>query len=266
MFGIPRAAVLAVAAGTDLLCLGRDGSEGDYLAVREALVAAVRDGTLDGARLEEAADRVARLRGGLARTRLPGAVPDGGASVVADRARIGLAAAQRAVRASGPRRALLDPAIIEVEPRENIAAGRFGWGLGPWAPAGSVRRVSVADRRPDGAVPDGAMPGSAVPDGAMPGSAVPDGAVSDGTAGILAAAAGILEVAAGRSLVAVVRDAHRDQNTRSLVNALLASRPDLILVEMGLPLWRPPEGVSYLATYGASRASAHAAAEWLGLV
>ena len=58
-----------MAAGTDLLCLGRDGSEEDYLAVREALVAAVRDGTLDGARLEEAADRVARLRGGLARTR-----------------------------------------------------------------------------------------------------------------------------------------------------------------------------------------------------
>ena len=69
MFGIPGAAVLAVAAGTDLLCLGRDGSEDDYLAVRDALVAAVRDGALDGERLEEAADRVARLRGGLARTR-----------------------------------------------------------------------------------------------------------------------------------------------------------------------------------------------------
>ena len=68
-FGIPGAAVLAVAAGTDLLCLGRDGSEDDYLAVRDALVAAVRDGALDGERLEEAADRVARLRGGLARTR-----------------------------------------------------------------------------------------------------------------------------------------------------------------------------------------------------
>ena len=74
MFGIPRAAVLAVAAGTDLLCLGRDGSEDDYLAVREALVAAVRDGALDGARLEEAADRVARLRGGLARARSAGPV------------------------------------------------------------------------------------------------------------------------------------------------------------------------------------------------
>ena len=78
-------------------------------------------------------------------------------------------------------------------------------------------------------------------------------------------AAGILAAAAGRSLVAVVRDAHRDEQTQSLVSALLAARPDLILVEMGLPFWRPPEGTSYLTTYGASRASAHAAAELLGL-
>jgi len=77
--------------------------------------------------------------------------------------------------------------------------------------------------------------------------------------------AGILAAAAGRSVIAVVRDAHRDQHTRSLVSALLAERPDLVLVEMGLPLWHPPAGTSYLATYGASRASARAAAEWLGL-
>ena len=240
MFGIPRAAVLAVAAGIDLLCLGRDGTEDDYLAVRKALVAAVRDGTLDGARLEEAADRVARLRGGLARTRrdngYQGAGPDDSViSVAADRVRIGLAAARRAVRVSGPQRTLSHPLIIEVEPRENIAAGQFGWGLGPWAPTGSVRRVSASNGSLDGAGP--------------------------GTADALA----ILAAAAGHPLVVVVRDAHRDQNTQSLVNALLAVRSDLVLVEMGLPLWRPPEGTSYLATYGASRASAHAAAEVLGL-
>jgi beta-N-acetylhexosaminidase len=243
MFGIPRAAVLAVAAGTDLLCLGRDGSEEDYLAVRQALVAAVRDRTLDGARLEEAADRVARLRGGLARARTDqdggGGVPadgivggdaDGVIGGDADGVRIGLAAARRAVQVSGPQRRLSDPVIIEVEPRENIAAGRFGWGLGPWASAGSIRRVNVLG----------------------------NGEGHKDTAGILAAAA-------GRPLVAVVRDAHRDQNTRSLIEALLVARPDLVLVEMGLPLWRPPAGTSYLATYGASRASAHAAAELLGL-
>jgi beta-N-acetylhexosaminidase len=85
------------------------------------------------------------------------------------------------------------------------------------------------------------------------------------TARILPDTAGILAEAAGRSLVAVVRDAHRDESARSLIGVLLAARPDLILVEMGLPFWHPPEGTSYLATYGASRASAHAAAELLGL-
>jgi len=271
LFGIPRAAVLAVAAGTDLLCLGREGSEDDYLAVRDALVAAVRDGTLDGERLEEAADRVARLRGGLARARsaapaaggvssdsagLVGAGSVGAGSVGAGpgasglgrvRPAVGLIAARRAVQVSGPRRTLSHPVIIEVEPRENIAAGRFGWGLGPWAPADSVHRVSAAGRLLNGA---GLGPADDAASAAGPGPV-------DATR--------ILAAAAGRSLVAVVRDAHRDEQTQSLVSALLAARPDLILVEMGLPFWRPPEGTSYLATYGASRASAHAAAELLGL-
>jgi len=253
MFGIPGAAVLAVVAGTDLLCLGRDGSEDDYLAVRDALVAAVRDGALEGERLEEAADRVARLRGGLARTRsaVPGGTSIDGTSPGRVGPEVGLVAARRAVQVSGPRRTLNHPVIIEVEPRENIAAGQFGWGLGPWAPAGSVHRVSASGRPLNGA-----GSGESGAAGSGQGGAAGSGQVD---------AAGILAAAAGRSLVALVRDAHRDEQTQSLVSALLTARPDLILVEMGLPFWRPPEGTSYLATYGASRASAQAAAELLGL-
>jgi len=303
-FGIPGAAVLAVAAGTDLLCLGRDGSEADYLAVRDALVAAVRDGALDGERLEEAADRVARLRGGLARTRSAapagdnagpgvgrgiGPAADPAVSAMAGPAvgsavspmagdEVGLVAARRAVRVSGPHRTLSHPVIIEVEPRENIAAGRFGWGLAPWAPAGSVHRVgasgrllngaglSLADPARSGPADRGAADEGPADGGSADGDRADDGAADNGAAdGGRVDAAAILAAAAGRSLVAVVRDAHRDEQTRSLVSALLAARPDLILVEMGLPFWRPPEGTSYLATYGASRASAHAAAELLGL-
>ncbi len=159
------------------------------------------------------------------------------------------------MRVSGPRRTLDRPVIVEVEPRENIAAGRFGWGLGPWAPPGSVHRVSPSGRPVNGTEPDG----SAEAEGVSVGVSVSVGV------GIGVGVAGILAAAAGRSLVVAVRDAHRDQQTRSLVGALLAARPDLVLVEMGLPFWHPPEGTSYLATYGASRASAHAAAELLGL-
>jgi beta-N-acetylhexosaminidase len=192
------------------------------------------------------------------------------------------------VRVSGPHRTLSHPVIIEVEPRENIAAGRFGWGLAPWAPAGSVHRVSASGRLLNGAGPGLADPARSGPadrgpadegpadggpaDGGPADGGPADGGSADGDRADSGAADGgrvdaaaILAAAAGRSLVAVVRDAHRDEQTRSLVSALLAARPDLILVEMGLPFWRPPEGTSYLATYGASRASAHAAAEQLGL-
>ena len=50
-FGIPGAAVRAVAAGNDLLCLGRDVPEEGYLAVRAALVHAVGAGELPESRL-----------------------------------------------------------------------------------------------------------------------------------------------------------------------------------------------------------------------
>ena len=48
-------------------------------------------------------------------------------------------------------------------------------------------------------------------------------------------------------------------------STLLTARPDAVLVEMGLPVWRP-EGVAYVATYGATRADARAAAEVIGLL
>jgi beta-N-acetylhexosaminidase len=307
LFGIPGAAVLAVAAGTDLLCLGRQGGEAEYLAVRDALVAAVRDGELDGARLEEAADRVARLRGGLARARLSGpggsdataggtvlnitgpditepdiSGPDFAGPNITDRVitdpdypggestglGVGLVAARRAVQASGPPRTLDRPVIVEVEPRENIAAGQFGWGLGPWVAAGSVHRVSPSGQ-PVSIGPGDDGLGGAVAGGTgdgVAGDAGPGDSGADDTAGPGDdAVAGILAAAEGRSLVVAVRDAHRDEQTLALIRALLAARPDLVLVEMGLPFWHPPEGTSYLATYGASRASAHAAAELLGL-
>ena len=125
-YGIPEAAVLAVIAGTDLLCLGRDTDEPTFLAVRRALADAVRDGRL--------------------------------------------------------------PAI----------------------------------------------------------------------------AAGLSADAGGRSLVIVVRDAHRYPAAIALVEALLAARPDTVVVEMGLPVGRPP-AASYLASYGAARASGLAVAQILGL-
>ncbi len=60
----------------------------------------------------------------------------------------------------------------------------------------------------------------------------------------------------------VVKDAHRYAASRDLVTELVAARPDAVVLEMGLPIWRPEHGV-HIATYGAARANAQAAVELL---
>jgi beta-N-acetylhexosaminidase len=233
LHGIPEAAVLAVAAGTDLLCFGRDAAEDSYLAVRRALSEAVASGRLPAERLAEAQQNVARLRAWLAgaasQARLDGAGPDAG-RLAGDGAHIGLVAARRAVRAPAVPGPLADPVVLELDAQENIAVGDVPWGLRPWVPDASIQRIPA-------------------------GLAVADAAAVTGAA---------LARAAGRGLIVVVRDAHRYPAVQAVVAGLAAARPDTVVLEMGLPLWIPPAGV-HVATFGAARANAQAAAEVLGL-
>ncbi len=74
----------------------------------------------------------------------------------------------------------------------------------------------------------------------------------------------LLAEADDRSLIIVVRDAHRHAVARQAVQLMLAGRPDAVVVEMGLPVWRPGEA-SYVTSYGAGRSNARATAEILGL-
>jgi beta-N-acetylhexosaminidase len=236
--GIPEAAVLAVAAGVDLLCLGRDTSEEDYLAVVAAIAGAAASGRLPAGRLEDAADRLTRFRAMLESRTFPTAATQPGPAVpamartnipVSGGDGIGLLAARRALRVTGHSVAVTSPLVIEITPLGNIAVGSVPWGLAPWLPEGSVLHV-----------PSGA--------GDRAAEEVRDA----------------LSHATRRSVVAVVRNAHRDPGAPELITGLLAERPDAVVVEMGLPLWQPPAR-TYLATYGASRTSGQAAAEALGL-
>ncbi len=232
-YGIPEAAVRAMAAGTDLLCLGRDLSEDGYLAVRRALSEAVNSGRLPAGRLEEAERNVAQLRAWLAATVPGGAAAASGTAqdpATAASAHIGLVAARRAIRASAVPGPPADPVVVELDGAENIAVGAVPWGLGAWAGPGSVRRVAAG--------PAGGDPARII--------------------------AEVQAQAAGRSLIVVVRDAHRHPAARAVITGLVAARPDTVVVDMGLPLWRPPGGV-HVATYGAARVNAEAAAEVLGL-
>jgi beta-N-acetylhexosaminidase len=223
--GIGSAAVRATAAGVDLLCLGRDLDEDDYLAVRDAIVTAVAEGTLPEGRLADAAERVARFRAWLADRTLPAA----GGAASPDGHGVGLAAARRAVGVRGALAAVTNPVVIELTPPRNVAAGSVPWGLSPWVPAGSLVRLPAGN---------GAGPADV-------------------------AVAAVRE-AGNRPLITVVRDAHRNPDAQALIRQLLGLRPDMVVVEMGLPVWQPPAR-TYLFTYGASRTSGQAAAELLGL-
>jgi beta-N-acetylhexosaminidase len=73
----------------------------------------------------------------------------------------------------------------------------------------------------------------------------------------------IVATAAGRPLLLVVRDLHRWPVHAAAADAILARRPDTIVVEMGLPVRRPAGARAWLDTHGAARASAVAAADLL---
>jgi beta-N-acetylhexosaminidase len=67
----------------------------------------------------------------------------------------------------------------------------------------------------------------------------------------------------GRTPVIVVRDAHRHAWQRDVVSDLVTRTAATIVVEVGLPFWRPDGAAAYIATHGAGRANLAAAAELL---
>jgi beta-N-acetylhexosaminidase len=210
--GLAGGAVLSLAAGSDLLCLGPLPAYDDVRHIIDEIVAAVRDGRLPAARLEEAAARLAALRAWFGSAATPSVEQNG----------VGLHAARRAVRLTGVMEPLVEPLVIEVDTPPTIAVGDVPWGVGPWLPQAEIIRVKPAD------------------------ADVPV----------------LLAKATDRSLVVVVKDAHRNEGSRELVSALVAARPDTTVIEMGLPIWRPASA-AYIATYGAARANAQAAIELL---
>ena len=70
----------------------------------------------------------------------------------------------------------------------------------------------------------------------------------------------VVKAAGDRPLVVVVRDVHRHRWMAGALHALLDSRPDAVVVETGVPQ-APPCGALHIATHGAARVCAQAAAE-----
>ncbi len=76
-------------------------------------------------------------------------------------------------------------------------------------------------------------------------------------------AGSLLAAADGHPLVVVVRDLHRIDWHAGILAALTSARPDLVVVEMGVPTQRPTGIRGYVATLGAARVNGEAAARVL---
>jgi beta-N-acetylhexosaminidase len=182
--GVEQAAVRALEAGCDALCVGHDLHEDAVERIQAALASSV-----DEERLHDAASRVARLAAW--------AHPTAG---TADR--VGAAsAARRALQVEGDVSLERAPRIVELRPVANIAAGEAEHGLGTVVRKGEA--LPPAD-------------------------------------------------------VIVVRDAHRHEWMRSAADV-----EGVIVVETGLPVWRPSRARGYVAAFGGSRASLEAVSEVL---
>lgn len=219
-YGIERGSVLAVAAGADAICVG--GGLADDETVRR-----LRDALVAAVRAgelpeERLAEAAERVRELARWTAAEAPVTDGDR-----RADVGLVAARRALKLTGAASftPLTDPPYVAAfTPVANIAVGDET----PWGVAAELTRL---------------LPGTET------------GTYTGEDAGRAA-----LEASDGRRVVAVVRDEHRHPWMAAALDDLLESRPDTIVVEMGVPQ-AAPRGALHIATHGAARVCGRAAAE-----
>jgi len=217
--GVPDAAVRALRAGCDLLCLGTDNTDEELAEIERAVRTAIADGSLAPARVRDAADRVRALADELAVDRAPhpqtpvsDAWPGGIRELVAA---IDVQPAARTWRARTSDRF----SVVRLEARPNSAVGPTAWG--PFA---------EVDRDPESAINAAfaARPQYTVtPDATLPSALNPD-----------------------ESVLVVGRDIHRHAFARAAVDRLRQEQANVLVVDMGWP--SDDRRYADVATFGSS--------------
>ncbi|WP_438856435.1 glycoside hydrolase family 3 protein [Agromyces sp. M3QZ16-3] len=232
--GIPEAAVLALAAGCDLLCIGTDNTGEQMEEIALAIADAVASGRLAAERVADAAARVRALAAvhrqapepdapAVPAGMLPLDLPAGLADRVAASFHVAPGALDRLCATGSV------GTIVRVETVANIAVGGVPWG--PFALA---------------AVPDADHPAPAW--------------LTDAAEVVLDAANPLPEPAALAGPVVVIgKDLHRHAFAVDAIDRLRASRADVVTVDMGWP--SEDLATADLATFGASRGVAATFAE-----
>lgn len=222
---LPHAAVRALQAGADALCLGSWSFGDDVRTVVAAITDAVASGDLDPEQLEQSAERLERIGSG----RDPG-------SGEPDR-HIGLRLARQAIEADGqPQLRGSAALVVRLEPGVSPAAGRgHGDVEGLLRARGkTVEAIAVADQTYNGE----GMVRAAI-------SEFRDEYGSDG------------------DVVMLVRSPHRYDWQRRVLDRTLATTPDVIVLDMGFVDRDFSSARAWIRSYGSSAACAAAAVEIL---
>jgi beta-N-acetylhexosaminidase len=223
--GIPEAAVLALAAGCDLLCIGTENTDEQLGAIEAAVAAAIDEGRLTEARVAEAAERVLSLAAepgepgpldGRADDDEPPASPDDRDQLTRVAAAFDVSPHAREWLAGTSGRF----SVVRLDTVANIAVG-----VAPWGPF-----AAAADPR--------ATPAEAV--------------FSDNPLVVLTEHDHPDLVLAAKSPVLVVGKAnHRYPFARAAIDRLRAERDSVLVVDMGWP--GDDRAYADIATFGASR-------------
>ena len=221
--GIPEAAVLALAAGVDLLCIGTDNTAEQLAEIVDHVLEAVASGRLDEARVRDAAERVARLSAGVAALRHRAPVPEELREERTKRHEGPPPLSSKGFWMRGPISPLTAPVFLKLDSAANNAAGEDTvWGVGDHL-AGELAAH---------------LPGATCV-----------------TAATLAEVDAVLVAYPNRQLVVQGRDLARVEFLARASMLVKDRRPDAVLVELGWPQLHgvPPVDI---ATYGAGRGAA----------
>ena len=228
--GIPEAAVRALDAGCDLLCIGSETTPELVDEMERVVLRAIADGRLAESRVQDAADRIVALAEELTAEREHApltAVADTDDLLDDDIERV-IAAFDVRDRASsilGDRRTALR--LVRIETGTNVAVG-----MAPWGPDADA---SAPDRNGGPVWTDSTT--------VAPGSRVS------------------LEPDADSIVVAVGRDIHRHPFAREVVDGLRDTHPAVLSVDMGWP--SDDRAYADIATFGGSRLVGQALTNYL---
>jgi len=243
--GMAGAAVAALQAGCDLLCLGTENTDTQLADIERAVGSAVADGTLGADRVREATGRVRGLAAELEAARQAAGVPPSSApgwpgreAELAHIFDVKPGASDWRARAGGRF------TVIRLEADPNIAAGTTPWGpfaaLGP-EPFDELRTAPVEGRF-DELSAHSAFAAQPVCLISPERSALPP-------------------FQPNQPVLVIGRDIHQHRFAREAVDRLRSQHADLLAVDMGWP--SADRRYADIGTFGASRLIGQALLKWL---